>query len=94
MTTSAESLLLSMTKTSNSCHPERSLAESEVSRQTQSKDPVVAGAVRGDARSYRVVVRFFDEQNAEFCHVESRETVSCKSMASGYTTTARLNPAK
>jgi hypothetical protein len=76
-----------------SCHLERGLGESEASRQTQSKDPVLSGAVRGDARSYRVVVRFFDEQNAEYCHVDNREAAACESPASRHTITTRLNPA-
>jgi len=77
-----------------SCHPERSLAEREANRQTQSNDSVLAGAIKGDARCYRVVVRFFDEQNAEFCHVDRPEAGSCKSPAPRNTSSARLNPAQ
>ena len=57
----------------NPCHPERSLAESEANRQTESKDPVIATSGRGRARSFRVLVRFFDEQGAEVLHEPSRE---------------------
>ena len=57
----------------NPCHPERSLAKSEANRQTQSKDPVFACSVIGEARSFRIAVRFFDEQGAEVPHEPSRE---------------------
>jgi len=63
-----------MTTTSNShslcaCHPERSLAESEANCQTQSKDPVPAATSTGAAGNFRIVIRFFDEHEAE-CHHE------------------------
>ena len=54
------------------CHPERSLAESEANRQTQSKDLVFVGGGNG-AESFRIAVRFFDEQGAEVQHDSSRE---------------------
>ncbi len=43
------------------CHPERSLAQSEATRQTQSKDRVPADGITGDARNFHIVVRFFEE---------------------------------
>ncbi len=51
------------------CHPERSLAESEATRQTESKDPVPAIATNGNARNSRVVVRFIDDSE-DGCEVE------------------------
>jgi hypothetical protein len=50
---------------STSCHPERSLAKSEANRQTQSKDPVPLAANTGLEGIFRVVIRFFDEKDAE-----------------------------
>jgi hypothetical protein len=55
------------------CHPERSLAESEATRQTQSKDPYRTEAADGSERNFRIVIRFFDKQNPEVCHESSRE---------------------
>lgn len=46
------------------CHPERSLATSEATRQTQSKDPYHHDEA-GESGSFRVVVRFFDECTAD-----------------------------
>jgi len=54
------------------CHPERSLAESEATRQTQSRDPYRTDAADGSERNFRVVVRFFDEHEAEFSYDSSR----------------------
>ncbi len=51
--------------TERPCHPERSLAESEANRQTQSKDPVFASVTTGPEGNSRAVVRFFDEHEAE-----------------------------
>ncbi len=50
--------------TLKSCHPERSLVESEANRQTESKDPLLSGRGTGDERNFRIVVRFFEEDNA------------------------------
>ena len=55
------------------CHPERSMAESEANRHTQSKDPVLACSGIGHIRSFRVAVRFFDERGAEIFHEPSRK---------------------
>ena len=55
------------------CHPERSLVESEASRQTKSKDPVLTCSGIGNAGSFRIAVRFFDEQGAEMLHEPSCE---------------------
>jgi len=66
------------------CHPERSLADSEATRRTASKDPYNLHAVRGDARNFRTVVRFFDDHDTELiptfsqadaplnCHFQTR----------------------
>ncbi len=57
----------------NACHPERSLAASKASGQTQSKDPYNLHGSPGDARSFRIAVRFFDDHDTEFLHDPSRE---------------------
>ena len=63
----------------NACHPERSPATSEASRQTQSKDPYKHDAAGGQSGNFRVVVRFFDEgdldsaQAREYLPGRSRE---------------------
>jgi len=57
----------------NPCHPERNLAESEANGQTQSKDPFNREATRGNDGSFRVVVLFFDEQEAEHLPGEGRD---------------------
>ena len=57
----------------NPCHPERSLAKSEATRQTESKDPYNLPATRGDARSFRIAIRFFDDHDTEVLHDPSRE---------------------
>ena len=54
------------------CHPERSLARSEASRQTESKDLVCSADASAEA-SFRVVVRFFDDRETEFVPSPSRE---------------------
>jgi hypothetical protein len=61
------------------CHPERSLAESEAIRQTQSKDPYRPDTARGTESNFRVVVRFFDENATENRQVPSREAAACVS---------------
>jgi hypothetical protein len=45
---------------------------SEANRQTQSKDPVPAGATGADAGSFRIVTRFFDEHRDEQRYEPSR----------------------
>ncbi len=55
------------------CHPERSLAESKANRQTQSKDPAPVVATTGEARNFRIVIRFHDEQGTELFPSASRE---------------------
>ena len=51
--------------TLNACHPERSLTASEASRQTEPKDPVFPEGATGTTGNFRVVVRFFDDHDAE-----------------------------
>ena len=55
------------------CHPERSQAESEAKRQTESKDPYHRDTIRGTEANFHVVVRFFDEHQSELRSVSSRE---------------------
>ncbi len=55
------------------CHPERSPAESEANRQTQSKDPAPAVSATGNSGNFRVVIRFHDEQGTELFLTSSRE---------------------
>jgi uncharacterized DUF497 family protein len=62
--------------TLKSCRPERSLAESEANRQTQSKDPYHRNTARGNEKNFRVVVRFFNEHEAELRPVSSREAAA------------------
>jgi len=57
-----------------SCHPERNLAESEANGQTQSKDLCQLDRTLGVRENFRrVVVRFFDEQEAEHLPGEGRD---------------------
>jgi hypothetical protein len=73
-------------------------------RQTQSKDPALAGSIRGDATNFLVVVRFFDEHAAEVTHLSSREAAACenparrcrisKGWAASPVGTTQLNPAR
>jgi hypothetical protein len=60
-------------------HPEQSLAASAVNRLTESKDPAPADRGASAARSFRIVVRFFDEREFELRPVSSRETADCDS---------------
>ena len=55
------------------CHPERALKFAEREAQAQSKDLVFACSGIGNAGSFRIAVRFFDEQGAEVFHEPSRE---------------------
>ena len=63
------------------CHPEWSLAASEASSRTQSKDPITTESITGNAKSFRIVVRFFDDQDAEILHDPSREVTAWESPA-------------
>ncbi len=54
---------------------------SKASRQTESKDPVPADSDTGNARNFRIAVRFFDESEAELCPVSSREATERESPA-------------
>ena len=81
--------------TLKTCHPERSLAESEANRQTESKDPYqcdtadaacleirgVCAESRSSASNFRIVVRFFDEHESELRSVSSCEAAAWESPA-------------
>jgi hypothetical protein len=54
---------------------------SEANRQTQSKDPVRADNSAGNERNFRIVIRFFDEYEAEQLPTSSREAEECESPA-------------
>ncbi len=49
--------------TSKFCHPERSLAKSEATRQTQSKDPYRTSPLDA-AVNFRITVRFIEEHGS------------------------------
>jgi len=49
---------------------------SEANHQTESKDPVPAGSATSDVRSFRIVIRFFDENDAECVSGASREAAA------------------
>ena len=66
--------------TFNSCHPERSLA-TRGANQTESKDPYDSDTARGAERNFRIVIRFFDEREAELRPVPSREAAAWGSQA-------------
>jgi len=53
-------------------HPERSLADSESNRQTQSNDLVFAKSATADKINFRTAIRFFDEHNTEQLPLLSR----------------------
>ena len=57
----------------NDCHPERSLAASKASCQTESKDPYICDASNVHSGNFRVAIRFFDEQKTECIPLTSRE---------------------
>jgi hypothetical protein len=63
----------------NGCHPERSVAESEANRQTQSKDPYRAEAAGCKAGNFRIIIRFFDEQETEHRPLPSCEAAAWES---------------
>jgi hypothetical protein len=63
------------------CHPERSLSMSEANRHAESKDPVPADSGTGNARDFRIVVRFLDEGGCERRHLSSREAAAWESPA-------------
>ncbi len=48
--------------TLKSCHPERSLAESEANCQTQSKDPYQSVTASGQEKNFRITIRFQDRE--------------------------------
>lgn len=92
MTTSAERMNLAI-----GCDPfdsERSLGNSKAIRRTPPRDCYRSTATDGSNRNFRIVVRFFNEQNAEFCHVRSRETSACERLTHWYKSTAGVNSAK
>ncbi len=62
---------LPSTTVSDRFHSERSLAKSEASRQTESKDSMIAGATRGREENFHIVTRFFDEQGSEMFPVSN-----------------------
>lgn len=47
------------------CHPERSPAVNEASRQTESKDATFADTGIDTNRGFRIAIRFFDEHGTE-----------------------------
>jgi len=67
--------------TTTFCPPERSLALSEANRQTQSKELMFSESDIGAAGSFRIEVRFFDEQGLEFFHGPSRKAAAWESPA-------------
>ena len=62
--------------TFNACHPERSLATSEATGQTESTDPYNPDAADGMAGNFRILVRFLDEGNAEVRYKPSPEAAA------------------
>jgi hypothetical protein len=58
------------------CHPERSLAKCEANCRTETEDPVPADGAITEARNFRIVVRFFDEREAECVRISRREAAS------------------
>ena len=81
MTSLSDQLIPDVSATLNPCHPERSLAESEANHQTQSKDPCCTGVLEGTAESFRIVIRFFDQQGTELFPGPSREAAAWESPA-------------
>jgi len=63
------------------CHPERSLTMSEANRQTQSKAPCHRDTTRGNARNFRIVIRFSKENQTEQLPISSREAAAWGSPA-------------
>jgi hypothetical protein len=59
-----------------SFHPERSLAKSAAILQTESKDLMSVGGATGDARNFRIVIRFYDEHDTEHIPGPTREAVT------------------
>jgi hypothetical protein len=70
-----------LTITLKPCHPERSLAKSEANRPTESKDPVRPDSCTCHARNFRIVIRFFDGDEAEHLPVSSREVAAWENPA-------------
>jgi hypothetical protein len=52
---------------------------SGANRSTQPKDLEFSASGTGAAGSFRIEVRFFDEQGLELCHGPSREAAPCES---------------
>jgi hypothetical protein len=68
-------------RTLNPSHPERSLAENEANRQTESKDPYYRDTPRSTDANFRIVVRFLDEHEPERRPAVSREAAAWESPA-------------
>jgi hypothetical protein len=64
--------------TLSACHPERSLAASKASGQTQLKDPYHHDAGSVTERNFRIAVRFFDEYEVEQLPVLSGAVAACQ----------------
>ncbi|HEV3510473.1 MAG TPA: hypothetical protein VGS05_02140 [Candidatus Sulfotelmatobacter sp.] len=62
-----------------SCHPARSLATSEANPPTQSKDACCSTAIGGAEGGFHIVIRFFDEHEAERLPEFSGEAAACNS---------------
>lgn len=58
------------------CHPERRLAVSEATRQTESKDLAPSGSCTGEESNFRIVIRFFDDRETEQCPVSLCEAAA------------------
>ena len=65
----------------NVCHPERRLAKSEAICRTESKDPCHSDITGGDAGNFRMVVRFFDDDDCEILYDPSRQAAAQESRA-------------
>lgn len=75
------------------CHPERSRAESEASRQTQSKDPYSSSA-RDAAGNFRITVRFIEEQGSGEEQIHSLEHAPEDKQKSGHSLTSSREAAE
>jgi hypothetical protein len=62
-------------------HPARGLAESEGSRQTQSTNCYQSGTTNANERDFRVAIRFFDENEAEFSCDSARGATASERLA-------------
>jgi hypothetical protein len=70
-----------ISSSSLACHPERSLADGAANRHAQSKDPHHPETTRDRGGKFRVVVRFFDENEGELLSASGRETEKCAGAA-------------